>query len=158
MIRSYCRLAAAAIGVAALLGAASAAPGAAAAATIPGAAAPAPHQYVGYGYYGFPPPYPVLPWTAVNYPGSGAAAWLGYSFPYSTAGYPYGGYALPYVAYAYPYAAYAYGGAAGSPYVGSPAYPYTAWDGAYGTASGPTTASPSGPTVYWDATGYYVLP
>jgi hypothetical protein len=135
----------------------TAAPASTAAATIPTAAPTVPHQYVGYGYYGFPSPSTSLPWQAVNYPGSGASAWLGFSAPYSSAGYPYGGYAQPYVAYAYPYAVSAYG-AGGSPYSGSPSYPYTGWGASYGNAYGPTAAAPSGSGSYWDNTGYYVVP
>ena len=149
-------------GMAALLAVSGAAPAPAVAAST-GPAAAGVHQYVSYGYYGFPSPYYGPPWPAVNYPGSGASAWLGYSAPYSTAGFPYGGYAYPYLAYANPYAAYATfaaGAGGGSPYTGSPGYPYTAWGGSYGSASGPTVTppQPSEPRIYWDSTGYYVIP
>jgi hypothetical protein len=161
MFRINSRGFAAALGAVALLATAGAAPRAAAAATMPTHEAAAPHQYVGYGYYGFPSPYTPFQSQAVNYPGSGAAAWIGYSAPYSSSGYPYGGYAYPYVAYGNPSTAYAYGSAVGGPYSGGPGNPYTAWGAGYGNAAGPTAAGPTAvPPIdsgtYWDSTGYYV--
>ena len=162
MSRMRAVIVAATLSAVALLTAAGTAP-AASAATTPGAAGAALHQYVGYGYYGFPSPFTPLQFPAVNYPGSGVSAWFGYSAPFSSSGFPYGGYAYPYIAYANPFAVYGYGSAAGGPYAGSPGYPYTVWGSSYGnaagpTAAGPTATTPSDPTTYWDSTGYYVLP
>ncbi|HLH24786.1 MAG TPA: hypothetical protein VK066_19870 [Chloroflexota bacterium] len=152
------RIFAAAVAGAALLAVMSAAPAPAAAATVPAATSAAPHQYVGYGYYGYPSPYGGLSAPAVNYPGSGASAWFGYSYPYSSSGYPYGGYAYPYVAYSNPYAAYQYGVTTTSPYSVSPGYPYSYWDGTYGNGYGSAYDWPSSYGGYYSNGAYYVAP
>ena len=148
-----------ALGAAALLATVGAAPHAASAATMPAHAATAPHQYVGYGYYGFPSPYTPFQSQAVNYPG--AAAWIGYSAPYSS-GYPYGGYAYPYIAYGNPghgVCVWQRGGRAVRWQRGQPVHHVGGrGDGnaACLMAAGPTAGPPIDTATYWDNTGYYV--
>jgi hypothetical protein len=162
MVQQKHRLFAAVVGVVALLVAAGVAPAPTDASTTAPTTLAAPHQYVGYGYYGFPSPTWGARGPAVNYPGSGAAAWLGFSAPYSSSGFPYGGFAFPYLAYANPYAAYtqfAPGATRADAYPGSPGVPAT--DGGPGSESvsgQAAAAAPSGPRIIWDTTGYYVIP